>query len=137
MRKITETIVHAFLNGESKCIANSSTDGQELFLHGNKIAWKGEHNGAACVFITLAGWPTPTTRERLQGVLSLMGHRSPHIKENRPCLNVCQTAHKQFLASHSVARGNLGHIEIQPNDVVAVVHPCTAMGIAAVTIVEK
>lgn len=65
MRKITKEIVAAFLNHETKRIGNSYTDGTTLFLHGNAIA---RHRTDGCFEVTTAGWNTPTTRERLNGL---------------------------------------------------------------------
>ena len=88
MRKITRLASKAFKQGNPFTRDNTAVeiykDGQEetckyLFLHGNCIAkqnkrilevsypWSG-------LFITLAGWPTPTTRERLNGLLQTMGY---------------------------------------------------------------
>lgn len=64
MRKITEKIVRAFLNGETLRIDNSYTNGQDLFLFGNKIAVR-TGNG---LWISNAGWKTKTTKERLNGL---------------------------------------------------------------------
>jgi len=67
MRKVTECVVKAFLNRTPKAVGNTHTDGQSLYLHGNKIAY---HNGEG-IYATLAGWPTVTTRDRLNGVCNL------------------------------------------------------------------
>lgn len=64
MRKITRDIVNAFNRGEAKKIDNTRTDGQSIWLFGNKIAEK--INGV--VWITNAGWKSPTTKERLNGL---------------------------------------------------------------------
>jgi len=64
MRKITMDIVHAFENGYKLRKGNDYTDGEAMFLHGNKIAEK--RNGA--LWITNAGWATVTTKERLNGL---------------------------------------------------------------------
>lgn len=72
MRKITKEICEAFLRKEKKAIGNTATDGKALFLHGNRIA---ERVAGNTIKISLAGWPTVTTRERLNGLLELM--RSP------------------------------------------------------------
>jgi|SRR6185369_3289418 len=64
MRNVTSQIVEAFGARRAARISNSSTDGQALFLHGNKIAeWR--DNG---LWVTTAGWNTVTTRERLNGL---------------------------------------------------------------------
>lgn len=65
MRKITKGIVAAFMKGETKRIGNSHTDGKYLYLHGNAIAY---HQCLGTIQITTAGWNTPTTRERLNGL---------------------------------------------------------------------
>jgi hypothetical protein len=60
-RKVSKEIAMAFLNGEKKKIANSSTDGNNLYLHGNKIA---KIEGGK-LFVSTAGWGTPVTKDRL------------------------------------------------------------------------
>jgi len=69
-RMITDAIAQAFLKGQRRRIANTSTDGQTIWLHNNAIARKAADGS---VEITLAGWPTATTRERLNGLLNAMG----------------------------------------------------------------
>ena len=63
-RKITAEIVRAFENGETLSKSNTRTDGQAIYLHGNKIAEREDGE----LFISLAGWNTNTTRERLNGL---------------------------------------------------------------------
>lgn len=71
MRKITQTIKEAFENKQSKTVGNTFTDGQAVYLHGNKIIERrGKH-----IFATLSGWNTPTTRERLNGILNAGFHQ--------------------------------------------------------------
>lgn len=65
MRKITKEIVAAFMNREEKRIGNSHTRGEFLYLHGNAIACL---NPDGRIEVTTAGWNTPTTRERLNGL---------------------------------------------------------------------
>lgn len=50
----------------------TETDGRAIFLHGNLIAWRGEDGSISA---TLAGWPTVTTRERLNGLCAELGVR--------------------------------------------------------------
>jgi hypothetical protein len=50
-------------------MGNTHTDGQSLFLHGNLIAW---HIDDETVAMTLCGWPTVTTRERLNGICTML-----------------------------------------------------------------
>ena len=81
MRKITEKTVSAFLSGESCTVGNTTTDGTVLLLHGNRIA---ERMPDGSIMATLAGWPTVTTRERLNGLcrkLDLCGFsQSKHVQ---------------------------------------------------------
>ena len=64
MRQITKQVINAFLNRKSKTVSNTSTNGNELFLHGNRIAeWRNNE-----LWITNAGWFSSTTKERLNGL---------------------------------------------------------------------
>jgi hypothetical protein len=78
MRKITREIAEAFIDGRSLRIDNSETDGMSLWLHGNLIARK----DGECIVMTLAGWPTPTTRERLNGVCELVDGSRPFFQRD-------------------------------------------------------
>ena len=64
MRQVTEKIVSAFLRKEYRRIGNTWTDGRTIWLHGHSIA-EFRTDG---LWITNAGWPTPTTKERLNGI---------------------------------------------------------------------
>lgn len=64
MRKITREIVNAFQNSRSLTIGNSRTNGESLWLFGNKIA-EIKRDG---LWITNAGWKSVTTKERLNGL---------------------------------------------------------------------
>lgn len=69
MRKVTDQIVSAFLNGDTKTVGNTSTNGLQLFLHGNKIAEKRENQkGGLELWVSTCGWNTNTTRERLNAL---------------------------------------------------------------------
>lgn len=131
MRKVTETIVDAFLGRTPKSSGNSHTDGNGLYLHGNRIAWHGEQNGASGVFLTLAGWNTNTTKERLRGVLRTMGHQAGHV-DGRPVLSIW-TAKGQTLLG-DVSRLNGEAFDLGSNAVAFVAHPKTAVGLAAVSV---
>lgn len=64
MRKVTREVTDAFFNRRPRKCGNTRTDGTTIWLHGNAIAqWQGGE-----LFITLAGWDTVTTRERLNGI---------------------------------------------------------------------
>ena len=70
MRKITEKTISAFLAGKKAMVGNTTTDGVVLLLHGNRIA---ERMPNGSIMATLAGWGSPTTRERLNGLCELLG----------------------------------------------------------------
>lgn len=78
MRKCTKQIVYAFINGKPARTKNMTCDGESIRLHGNLIAWR--HNGA--VYCTFAGWPTPTTRERLNGLAYVLTKCRPFSQRN-------------------------------------------------------
>jgi len=72
MRQISKQTARAFFKGKPKTIGNTHTDGRTLWLHGNAIAWKPNNDRLA---ITLAGYPTRTTRERVNAVLDTFGFK--------------------------------------------------------------
>jgi hypothetical protein len=69
MRKITQQVVNAFMNGDNLNVGNTrveSTNGaSKMFLHNNLIAVR--INKA--IKISNAGWESNTTKERLNGIL--------------------------------------------------------------------
>ena len=65
MRKVTQQIKKAFEQGKSLKVGNTRTDGKTVWLHGNAIV-KRDPDGL--VRWSLAGWNTPTTRERVNGI---------------------------------------------------------------------
>jgi len=69
MRKVTQQIANAFAQGNKMTIGNTATDGNAVYLHGNKIAER-TNDG---ILMTLAGWNTTTTRERLNGIAQVLG----------------------------------------------------------------
>ena len=86
MRQITEQAARAFLAGRPFRKDNTEAVScgavrAKLYLHGNLIA---ERRSNGEVHVTLAGWGTPTTRERLNGLEQLLnGTRSFHQKNHR------------------------------------------------------
>lgn len=70
MRQITRNAVTAFLTdtpfSNSNMVVQPETDGRTfMYLHGNRIACKYPDGS---IKATLAGWPTVTTRERINGL---------------------------------------------------------------------
>ncbi len=79
MRKVTSTICKAFMAGKPASLNNTKTDGQHVWLHGNLIASK---NPDGSVNMTLAGWNSTTTRDRLNGLIHAMGGRGGFCQRN-------------------------------------------------------
>ena len=83
MRKITKAAQQAIFAGRNFRRANTEViaepNGQgdlliTLKLHGNSIAWLLKHpDDSYSVRFSLCGWPTPTTRERLEAALQPFG----------------------------------------------------------------
>lgn len=67
MRKITDKVVGAFNSKQKKNLGNTVSTGEALYLHGNRIAeWRNNE-----LWITNAGWPTVTTKERLNAIFGV------------------------------------------------------------------
>ena len=72
MRKVTQQIKEAFEQGKSLKVGNTETDGKTIWLHGNAIV-KRDLDGL--VRWSLVGWNTPTTRERVNGIVNAGVHQ--------------------------------------------------------------
>lgn len=83
MRKISKEVCTAFLQGKSFRKGNSGAGKFALYLHDNKIARKHKIVGDTVIYATLAGWPTPTTRERLNTLCSLLNIKSRFFQKGR------------------------------------------------------
>lgn len=82
MRKETREICQAFLHGEKASGARTRTDGESLYLHDNEIAGWNYGDAKPALYFTLAGWNTVTTRERLNGLFTLLGSNWGVIQKN-------------------------------------------------------
>ena len=77
MRKVTMTAIEAFTtNTKKSCSSNTTVKNHrgldtELYLHGHKIAIKNIMTGK--IEISNCGWKSNTTKERLNGILSIVG----------------------------------------------------------------
>ena len=69
MRKEPAMIARALKAGKPAKAARTETDGRSVWLHGNKIA---EVRKDGYVMLSLCGWNTPTTRERLNGICQVL-----------------------------------------------------------------
>lgn len=74
MRQITKEAVSAFIAGTKLNKANMrvfhDADGSHMLLHGNPVGFK---DIAGNYWISNAGWPTVTTKERLNGLIEVLG----------------------------------------------------------------
>lgn len=64
MRKVSLKIGAAFHTGRKRAMGNTMTDGNAVYLYGNKII----ERCADGIYFTLAGCPTATTRERINSM---------------------------------------------------------------------
>ena len=83
MRQVTEQIKQAFEQGKAFKKGNTRTDGKSVFLHGNEII---KRDSSGLVLVTLAGWNTPTTRERVNGITGIGIYQKNFV----PMLNGCE-----------------------------------------------
>tara|TARA_Y100000310_G_scaffold54858_1_gene50265 strand:- start:1365 stop:1856 length:492 start_codon:yes stop_codon:yes gene_type:complete len=96
MRKVTETVVSAWAKGNTKICGNTQTDGNTIWLHNNAICRKTDNRYKA-VMLSLAGWGTPTTRERLNGILDWLNIPCRYYQENfEQMLFILCKKHKQW-----------------------------------------
>jgi hypothetical protein len=80
MRKESRKIAKAFMERKPANAARTRTDGDAVYLFGNKIAWRDADDN---IHLTLAEYPTVTTRERLNAICELMwGKRPFHQHKN-------------------------------------------------------
>lgn len=68
MRIVEKNMIEAIRNGKSCKLGNTSVFSEggisKVYLHGNHIATIGETN----IQVSLAGWPTPTTKSRINAI---------------------------------------------------------------------
>jgi len=71
MRKVTRETVNAFFNGYYLSKSNTLTAGGKYYLHGNLIAYFDNDRN---LVLNHCGWPSNTTKDRLNGILKYLGH---------------------------------------------------------------
>jgi len=69
MRQETAKIARAFAAGEPARGNRSASTGDSVVLHGSRIVWRDAATPGA-VWLSLAGWNTATTRDRINGALT-------------------------------------------------------------------
>ena len=85
MRKIEKEVIGAFINGDTKAIANTesainpTTRDLDLLLHGNRIATMSNRDGVKKLWVSCGGYekdgvpvPSRTTQRRLNALFSLL-----------------------------------------------------------------
>lgn len=93
-------VSQAFIDGKALRHNRTTTDGEALYLHGNRIAWR-EPNGD--ISMTLAGWPTQLTRDRLNGLCELLyGTRPWHQKDGAQYHNDTCVSADQIITYHNI-----------------------------------
>ena len=83
MRLVTEKCIKAFLNGKNTAVSNTMVADNKLYLHGNCIA-KIEDGK---LLVSMCGWNTKTTRERLNGFSEFGYNISVTQKDWMPFIN--------------------------------------------------
>jgi len=95
MKKVTQKMIDAIQHrvswGGGNTMVHADHGRTIVLLHGNRIATIDYITRAA--HLTLAGWPTPTTRDRLNGVCRA-------IKVHG---EFCQRGHRQFFCGREIA----------------------------------
>ena len=100
MRQETKKIAQAFIDGATARAARTHTDGEALYLHGNRIAWFDKSND---LHLTLAGWPGVTTRERLNGICELLYDSRPfHQKRGVQFHNDSKIGDHTIITYHNI-----------------------------------
>jgi hypothetical protein len=100
MRRETRKIMTAFLAGTPARADRTHTDGASVYLHRNRIAWR-EANGDVCM--TLAGFGTVTTRERLNGLCDLLMCKRPfHQKKHVQYFDDMEIDTLQVISVHNI-----------------------------------
>lgn len=100
MRHESRKIALAFKEMKPAKGRRTSTDGEHVFLHGNLIAWR---NPDGSVSLTLASWPTVTTRERLNAICEILWDIRPfHQKKGRQYRDDVEIASDSVVTIHNI-----------------------------------
>ena len=96
MRKIEKEVIGAFVNGDTKAIANTesainpTTRDLDLLLHGNRIATMSNRDGVKKLWVSCGGYevdgkpvPSRTTQSRLNALFRLLDMPEHVYTKNR------------------------------------------------------
>lgn len=105
MRKISLLAGRAFshfknFNRDNTTVCKAADGTMELWLHGHLIA---KRSSTGALLVSLCGWPTPTTRERLNGLLDTLGYR--------PGYGLYQSKHVQYIGDEEMPE--TGYYEVK------------------------
>jgi hypothetical protein len=81
MRQVTKKVCSAFIERKPAHSVNTITNGSILTLFGNQIAWW-DVEEPDVLWITFAGQPTTTTKDRINGVCDLLGLGKPFYSKD-------------------------------------------------------
>jgi len=101
MRNVSKKFAEAFVKRYDRKFSNCHTDGENGFLFGNKISIFTNMQGNVNITLTMAGYGTVTTRDRLNAILT----------EINSSWRFHQRKHKQYL-SGKLDDGREASIEI-------------------------
>jgi hypothetical protein len=76
MRKESLKIACAFADGVAASAARTRTDGHAVYLHNNLIA---QRHPDGSIWVTLAGWGTVTTRDRVNTLCRVLGYHVQRV----------------------------------------------------------
>jgi len=94
MRKRTKLTARAFIDHNKKASGNCWSTGEDYLLHGHCIAWWNYGSVKPEIHFSMRGYPTVTTRDRINGILELSGSS----------YRVCQRDYTQYLIGPSPDR---------------------------------
>jgi hypothetical protein len=81
MRQVTKKVISAFIARKPAHSVNTITNGYTLALFGNQIAWW-DAEEPDVLWITFAGYTTPTTKERINGLCDMLGLGRPFYSKD-------------------------------------------------------
>lgn len=113
MRDVTHRITSAFLEGRKLKAHNTATNGEFIALHNIAIIWR--DRDTAVISFSLRGYATATTRERINGLLCMLG--DPR--------SVWQHKSRQYFGTHDDYR------EIEGDEHIALHGPLASLAIEA------
>ena len=104
MRKRTKLTARAFIDHYKKTSGNCQSTGEDYLLHGHAIAWWNYGSVKPEIHFNMRGYPTVTTRDRINGILELSGSD----------YRVCQRDFTQYLIGPAP---DLPWLEIQKQEI--------------------